>query len=583
MGWLESSFLACFFALPAVSIVALYYPVKSGGKLKVGHISVIFMAAVLVLTLAAAFVFPQSGGAVMALDIPVPAPEFEISFVLSLDRIFWIISAAMTLLALLFLNGDSVFKHREPVLRYLYLLGFFNAFSLAILSEKIFPSLMFAEAALFLLHSFALLEGDLENKLERVSYFKRSAFIFLGLVLMIILYSTSLFGMGAIALSGLVLYVLSLIFSKHSYLSWDKNSDMWLLFLMSAFFVWRALTPQLATEMWVPVSMLFALFSAGCLVLSFLSLSRLRSFYWLGLGVMQFVLFLQFVSGEPWSPRWVLIDGSQAMTFVLMGHVLMTLDGAKKDLFFWVMRISISFLLFYVVGAIPGLVSETAKSLAAGGWHIYAPYLVLAFLASLSFIKIIVTGGGIERGGGASKALAIGSAAAAFGILLAVNFVAARLELISADAFFTFRNTEESIVGLSVFPLVLLGAVIAVLLCRNKNVMSYLRKREDKMEELLPRVDPALISLNRKFATSPANMIDKAVTRAVGASEAATAAVKNAESAFFESWFWTEMRKYVESASLLVRYLHAGTLTEYYLFALVVMIVAVLFFVVGYK
>ncbi|MGZ3696365.1 MAG: hypothetical protein ACXVBL_18955, partial [Bdellovibrionota bacterium] len=183
---------------------------------------------------------------------------FEPTFLMHWLRFAWLFLSSYVLLGLVVFDGISSFSGKRGTLRFLFLSGSFLFLALAYLSENALLSLMFVEITVFLLHSFSLEMGGEEGELERISYFKRNSFLFLGLLAMLGLTAASFFANSSVVLLGVVLYILAFVLSKHNFSEWRYVPLAIVQAGMAFFLLGRVIHEEMSGELWIPLTALFA-------------------------------------------------------------------------------------------------------------------------------------------------------------------------------------------------------------------------------------------------------------------------------------------------------------------------------------
>lgn len=547
------------------------------------RVGVVLFAAMMLVSLVGIFQFERP----VKMDFLLPLSTdtsgyFDSTLLMSWIRYAWIFVSAGALLGLVLLDGDAAVGGGKGRLRFLFLSGAFFFSSFSYLSENVLLSLMFAEIAIFLLHSFNLEMGREEAELERISYFKRNSFLFLGLLAMLGLASARVFANSSVVIMGAVLYVMAFLLSRHTFSGW-RYVPLAIFQAASAFFLLsRVIYEDISPELWLPLSALFALATTIFAGLSFLSAKTLSATFWTILGLFCFLLFQRFSSIKPDDLSW---GAFEAMGLLACGSLSLLHRFASPSRQAW--RSTLFFLchvllLGIISGAIPHFNVAIAHAESRDSLMKSSVMGLLTFWVTLVAAKILVRA---LRQGKETDA----SAAFSFAILPAALVALIQLAVL--------LRAYDGFTGLLQFPFelfsdvsllmrgsaLLLGTLTGALLGANERLATWGANKEKRMEDLFPRIDPSVIHWNQLAAAAPERGIDWLSARAVDLNSRATSRLQDFDRKVFAEKFPGGFLAYGSSLSRLMRFLHSGNVRFYLLFGAVLTLFAGILFLLGGK
>lgn len=506
---------------------------------------------------------------------------FEPSLRMHWMRYSWIFLSAYLLLGLSLFDGASAFGGKRGSLRLLFLGGTFLFLALALLSENALLSLMFIEITIFLLHSFGMEMGGEEGELERISYFKRNSFLFLGFLAMLGLTVANLFANSSIVVLGMVLYMVAFMLSKHSFSDWRYVPLIVLQAAMAFFLLGRVIHEEMSGELWLPLSALFALATVIFSSLSFLASTTLSATFWMLFGVFGYLLFLRFSSAKPEDISWSAVETMGLLcayaTSLLFRFSRQKGKAGNTAVLFLLMLI----LLAIISGLVPFVNLATTHSESRD-----TP-LKIAMLGVLTFLLTMVSAKALARSfrqkGGQEET---GFAAA---ILPAALVICIQLAVLI--------RAYDGIGGLLQFPVDLLsdvamlvrgaglivGGLVGLLLGANDRLAAWSSNKEKRMEDFFPRIDPVVIRWNQAAVVAPERGIDWLTLRASGLNARAAHSLQNLDRRLFAEKFPGGFLAYGASLSRLMRFLHSGNIRFYLLFGTLLTLFAGALFLLGGK
>ncbi len=504
---------------------------------------------------------------------------FGFSFQLHWTRFVWIFFSSSLLLALAALDGMGNERQDSKSLKFIFLLGSSFFSSLAFLSENILLSFLFIEATIFLLHAFSVQEGMGDEKAERASYFKRSCFVFLGLMALLGLAILGGLNVFAIMLLGAVFYIMAFIFSRHNFPDWS-HLPLSLLHAGAVFFLLgRIIREDMPTELWTPLSTIFGVSTAIFSWLSLVCLSSLGSSFWLTFSFMSYLLFLRFSSGRQDDYFWSVYE---AIAFGAIFAISCFFRFGKQIDTKWkeVVAFGISGLLLGIIsGAIPGVdiagarvTSESSIKLIGLG--------ALTFLLSMVVAKSLVTSfSPIQEKQGDGKSFLLWLLPAG-GVLLAQ--IAAVIRMVDVYGESPYRMGIGYLLSnlhiLTAGSAVILGLFAGLLLGLNSKFIQWIRSKEVKMEDLFPGVDPIVIQWNDQVLRIPERSMEWITRKVAVLFTRGASLLQDSDRLLFSDKLYRNFHEYSFSLSLFTRYFHSGNTRAYLFFGVLITILGSLLF-----
>lgn len=563
--------------LAAIAALALWSPQVKSLENKTAYLlyGLMLLASVL-----GFFQFQQPFTLALETGLPVSSSEFELALTFDPIRVSWVFFSSLVLMGMAFFDGASIYQDSGRNLRFIFLAGASLFSSMAFLSEKMVLSIMFIEITVFLLHSFSIQSGGDEGRLDRVSYFKRGSFIFLGLSAMLILSAVDDFNMSAIVLMGVVLYMMSLVFAKHNYLDW-QYLPLSLLQSGAAFFLLgRLMKAEMAPELWLPLSVLFAVASLVFSSLSLSSLSGLNSHFWLTSSLVGYLLFHRFLSPEPFSQRWSLHESSSLLCVFSLanlsryGFQMSSLPKRIVSVIFAILLLGVMF------GVLPGI-NLPRPSLEAGVWRLALQGLLTYLLAAAGAKAVVVAfkaKASLQKGGDPSL---VGWVPAVSTLVVFLVFGLGRdfnpdefLATYSVDYF-----ADSAWIGVAAS--MLAGVATGLLLGTNEKFLSWSKNRQKRMEDFVPRVDPIVIRWNQLIVALPERIVSLVVERVAGTGEKVAGFLSMLDKKSFGTALPGVVTNYSGAVSQFVRLFHSGSLRFYIYFGTVLAVLSAGFFLRG--
>lgn len=493
-----------------------------------------------------------------------PSGYFEFSLQLHWTRYIWIFFTNAILFSFCAFDGRKVFQNNGRSLKFIFLAGVSLLSSLAYLSENVLLSLMFIEIVYFLLHAFSLQTAAGEGDLERVSYFKRNSFLFLALVALFASAAGGVFTMNAVVLLGLVLYIMSFIFSKHNFADWSQLQLSLIQGGALFFLLGQIVREDLSPPLWVPVSAVFAVFSAAFAGLCLMALTALSSSFWLLFSMVGYLIFLRFISGRPEDPFWGLYE-ALALGAIFSISTLFRFGPRADQAWKKVSAYAITALLLAIAsGAIPGIdiagaraTLETPIKLMALG----ALTFLLSMVASKSLVVAFHKESGEKEDGQKYVSALLPSLCL---LLLQVGAVVRVTDLYGEGPFrmgaaYLLTNPHIATMGIAV----LSGLFAGLVLGSNLSFVKWIGIREKRMEDLFPSIDPVVKSWNERAFLMPERGMDWISNHITGASNRAAAFIQSSDKSLFGESFYRGFREYSNSLSHLARFFHSGSIRAY--------------------
>jgi len=510
-----------------------------------------------------------------------PSGYFDFTLQLHWTRYIWIFFTNSLLFVFSAFEGKSSFRGEGRALKFNFLAGASLLSSLAYLSENVLLSLMFLEIMIFLLHAFGIQSSSGEGEQERISFFKRSSFLFLSVLSLLALAVTGKFGANAVVLLGVVLYFLSFIFSRHSFSDWGHQSITLLQAGAAFFLLGRVIGEDLAPGLWVPVAVIFAASGAVFAWFSLTSVSGLGSSFWLLFSMMGYLLYLRFSSGRPEDPFWGAYEAiALGATYSLSSFFRFGRSadqGVKRALYFAVAAL----LLAIVSGAMPGIDIAGARA------NLESPVKLIT-LGLLTFLLSLVVGKSIvisftDEENKEAVSFSTGLWPAVFLLLIQVGAILRITDLYGEGPFrmgarYLLTNPHIATMGIAV----LAGMFAGLLLGANARFVKKIRSNELRMEDLFPSVDPVAVAWNEKTFRYPERGMIWISDRLGHISGRSAAWVQNADKSIFAEKLFQVFRDSSVYVSQLTRYFHSGNVRAYlFLGVLFTILASVLFLVEG--
>lgn len=508
-----------------------------------------------------------------------PSGYFEFTIQLHWARYIWILFTNAILFGFSAFDGKNSFRGEGRALKFNFLAGASLCSSLAYLSENVLLSLMFLEIMVFLMHAFGIQANPKEGELERISYFKRSSFLFLALIALLGTAATGEFSTNSVVMLGLVLYVLSFIFSKQTFTDWSQLSVTLIQGGAVFFLISRIIREDMSPELWLPVSTIFAVFGVVFASLSLISVSALGSSFWLLFSMMGYLLFLRFSSGRPEDPFWGTFEAIALCAVYALSSFFrfgkQADQGWKRALYFALSAI----LLAIVFGAIPGVDITGARATLESPIKLVTIGL-LSFLISLVVGKSVVVSFSAESGKGEDGLKFLSGILPALTLLLLqIGAVLRITDLYGESPFrmgpaYLLTNPHIATMGAAV----LAGLFSGLLLGANAGFVKRIRNKERRMEDFFPRIDPMAVAWNEKTFQTPEKGMDWLSKKLSHLSAKSAAWVQNTDNALFGEKLYLRLRGYSDSLSLVTRYFHSGSVRAYmFLGILITLFGAILF------
>lgn len=568
------------FLAPTLAIVLLGLRKANSGATEYNGVAVAFGIGLLA-SLVGVARFDQAVRLELLLPLSTePSGYFEFAFQLQWMRFLWIAFSAALLLSFSLLDrpsaGATGDEGRPRNLS--FLLGAFFFSALAFLSENTLLSLMFAEVTAFLLYAFGVRADGQEGELEKISYFKRSSFIFLSLLAMLGLAATGQFSVNSITLLGLVLYSLSFLFSKHTFPAWRYSPLVVLQAGILFFLLGRIMKEGMSPELWVPLAGTFGLGAVFLSAYAIRALSNLGTAFWTVFAFVCYLFFLRFSSGRPDDQFW----GAYEVVGLASAYALAQLfrfgrladQPWKKALHF----IFAGLMLAVVTGALPGADAAITRG-------VNDPVRLVAYGVVTFFISLIV-GKGLTvsfapASGDAEKGQTYwkGLVPAAVALLAQLGTMARIIDIYGENP---YRMGISYVMG---SPLVivaasalLVGLLAGALLGANSRYLGWAKVKERRMEDLFPRIDPSLIHWNEVLARSPDRLLRWSGAKASAIAERAAGKIDDGDRAFFGDRLYRGFRQYGSSLSLLLRFFHSGSVRAYLFMGILVTLFSCMLF-----
>jgi hypothetical protein len=504
-----------------------------------------------------------------------PSGYFEFTLQLHWPRYVWILFSSFALLVFSAFDGRASFvSEKEGRFKFVFLsaASFFS--SLAFLSENIFLSLLFVEMTVFLLYSFGVLADEGGVNHERHSYFKRGGFLFLALLAILAVSFTKQFDLSSIMLLGAILYIMAFVFSRHSFRDW-RYLPLGLLQAGAVFFLLgRVVAEDMSQELLLPLSTIFGVTVAIFSWFSLVSATALGSLFWTLFSFLGYLLFLRFSSGRHGDQFWGTYEAIALLSVLAMGGLLRfgrrAAGGGERAAAF----ACCGLLLAIVCGAFPGVdiagarvATESPVKLVGLGLLTFLLSLIVGKALSLSFSKDNPEPEWQNFFPGALPALGV--------LILQAAAVVKMTDLYGESPFrmgAAYLLTNSHIVTAAAA--IVFGLLAGALLGFNARFIGWIKPKETRMEELFPRIDPAILQWNLRAVEAPRRVADWAKRRSMESSSRGSVFLQDSDRALFGEKLYGGVRHYGNSLSVLTRYFHSGNVRAYIFWGAVITLLA---------
>lgn len=507
---------------------------------------------------------------------------FEPSLQLHWIRYAWILLSSAVLGGLAIFDGDSSYVGPRGPLRFLYLAGSFLFISLAFLSENFLLSLMFIEITVFLLHSFSVEMGGAEGQLERVSYFKRNSFIVLGLTAMLFLTAANEFTTNSVVLLGVVLYVMSMILSKHNFSDW-RYVPLSIIQAATLFFLLsRVMRDEMSNELWLPLTILFAAATIAFSLLSFLASATLNASFWLVFAVIGYLFFLRFSSRNPNELIW---SASEATALFACYALTVLFRFGHENNRAWKKGMAFFFaaaLLCVVVGVIPAVNFSSSHSENHDTVFKIVIMGLLSFLLAMVGAKALVVSFHQGKASPTNARFLLALTPAFVAIFMVLGAAIRSVNIYGEDAVAqiageVFSDLPLLIRGAALFA----GGLAGVVLGSNSRLLAWAGHREKNMEDLFPRIDPVVIRWNQTMVEAPERGLAWMGDQLVAFSSRSAQAMQNGDRRLFAENFPGIFLSYGASLSRWIRFFNSGNIRFYFFFGTALTFIAAALFLLG--
>lgn len=482
---------------------------------------------------------------------------FEFSLQLLWSRFLWIFFSAAMLLAVMAFDFPVPGPDGSRGGRLLFLTGSYLFMVLAYLSDNILLSLMFVEISAFMIHAF---RSDDPASGARESYFKRSCFIFLSLTALLGLALSHQLSSSSVMLMSAVFYLISILVSRHGPTQWPQLALLFVQLGMALFLLERVMGDDVSSELWIPLSGVFALCTICFASLSLVAPATLSASFWLVCSALGYLLYLRFSSSKPTDSFWGTYEAiGLGATFVIANCLRF---GERLDLLWKRM------LAFACVAIALGLLSGALPTVEAGTirFDSETSLLRVGMLGILTFLVAAASG----------RALSFSLEKGEPGSILAP--LAPALLLLLAQVGMMLRWNELNFEGLPggdlgallADPRVLLtlagvtgGLLTGGLLGTNKGFGTWTKKRDLRMEHFFPEVDPSLVHTTLGAVRLPEQGVEWISAKVTALGADAAGAVESADRAYFGEKLFRRLADSSASLSQFTRRFHSGQARAY--------------------
>ncbi len=503
-------------------------------------------------------------------DLGPVSQEFQLVLQVSLHRMIWMLAFVMVLAVQAHLTYADLWKSRNtPELRFeraLYLAGFHLLGGLAIFNERPLLSVLFIETAVLLQHLICLGYDENENRLDRVSYFKRSVLVLFGVLIVAILGSTGLFNADTLIMAGLILYIISLVCYKHPFTNWTRTGWFVLSSLFAFFVFWRVNRLESWTADPMDAAIVFGVLSVGILFLAALARDRITNFFWYVVGVVSLQMFAIALS-----------EGIDRILLPMYGIIVIlavqglstvhqVVEGRKSGADLWVARALLALVHLLLVCSLPAATMPRILSGLSGDTAgLVLVYLVI-LLAGVSLGRLLQFSG--------TQSEVRDSLAKGRGAMVWVMLVVAAGGVLAGGALggnnnwalWTDLDARPYLFGMVAATLV--GLIIGQLMERGVLRLIPKSNLSAGMERLIPAVDPAAVRLNSFIAGAPGVAVHWVVRSIRQLAERASLEWERLDENFFAETVWRGSTAYAQSMSRLIRLAHQGGVRQYVLFGM---------------
>jgi hypothetical protein len=482
---------------------------------------------------------------------------FEFSLQLLWSRFVWIFFSASMVLAVMVFDFPAPTADGSRTGRLLFLTGSYLFMVLAFLSDNILLSLMFVEISAFMIHAFRA--GD-PGAGARESYFKRSCFIFLGLTALLGLALSHQLSSSSVMLMGAVFYIVSILVSRHSPTRWPQLALLLVQLGMALFLLERVMADDVSSELWIPLSGLFAVGTICFASLSLVAPATLSASFWLVCSALGYLLYLRFSSAKPADPFWGTFEAIGLGGTFVIANILRF--GERLDLL-WKRMLAFAcaaFALGLISGAFPTVESGSIR------FDSETSLVRVAILGLLTFFVAVASG----------RAVSLSLEKGETGSVLAP--LAPALLLLLAQVGMLLRWNELNFEGMAgsdlgallADPRVLLtlaagaaGVFGGGLLGTNKRFGAWTKKRDLRMEDFFPAVDPSLVHNTLLAVRLPEQGVEWVSGKLTAIGADAAGALERADRGVFGEKIFRRIADSSGKLSQVTRKFHSGQARSY--------------------
>lgn len=503
-------------------------------------------------------------------DLGPVSQEFQLVLQVSLHRMIWMLAFVMVLAVQAHLTYGDLWKNRNtPELRFeraLYLAGFHLLGGLAIFNERPLLSVLFIETAVLLQHLICLGYDENENRLDRVSYFKRSVLVLFGVLIVAILGSTGLFNADTLIMAGLILYIISLVCYKHPFTNWTRTGWFVLSSLFAFFVFWRVNRLDSWTADPMDAAIVFGVLSVGILFLAALARERLTNFFWYVVGVVTLQMFAIALS-----------DGGDRILLPMYGIIVLlavqglstvhlAIEGGKAGPDLWFARVLLVLAHLLLVCTLPAATMPRILSGLSGDTAGLVLVHLVILLAGVSLGRLLQFSGSQSE---ARDSLVKGRVAMAWVMLVvAAGGLLAGGALGGNNNWALWSDLDARPYLFGVVAATLVGLIVGQLMERGILRLIPKNNLSGGMERLIPAVDPVAVRLNGWIAGAPGAGVHWMVRFIRQVAERASLEWEKLDENFFAETVWRGSAAYAQSMSRLIRLAHQGGARQYVLFGM---------------
>jgi hypothetical protein len=336
----------------------------------------------------------------------------------------------------------------------------------------------------------------------------------------------------------------------------------------------RVLADEISSELWIPLSGIFAIGTVVFASLSLIAPATLGASFWLICSCLGYLLYIRFSSTKPTDPFWGAFEAIGLGAAYAIGNFMRF--GEKLDLV-WKRILAfllLALLLAVVSGGLPTVEITTVR------FDSETSLLRIVLFCLLTFFVSVVSGRGLSSAlskeattGRQLMILIFGPSLLVLltqvGMLLRWNEL--NPEGFSSGGYAAFFAEPRSLLALAA---VGLGVICGGLLGTNQAFSVWSRRRDPRMENFFPAVDPSLVRSGEGLLRWPEAAMDWLSANLTMGTRTAAGALEAADRGILGERLFRGFTESCGSLSDLVRKIHTGQARTYLFLGVLVTLLA---------